>query len=130
MSGARTVPASLKAAPEPHTEMDSQAEASVAMDAIRIAPANPGLSRRARIQLHFNLTVLACAGLVLTGVAAAIAGQSDLPTNPTAAAIARGLMVAVPIAVGLYAWHRRPDERFGPVLVAAGFGWFLTTLAE
>ena len=39
-------------------------------------------------------------------------------------------MVAVPIAVGLYAWHRRPDERFGPLLVAAGFGWFLTTLAE
>jgi signal transduction histidine kinase len=36
----------------------------------------------------------------------------------------------MPIAVGLYAWHRRPGERFGPLLVAAGFGWFLTTLAE
>jgi signal transduction histidine kinase len=85
---------------------------------------------RAQLRLHFNLSALGSAGLVCTVVAAAIAATSDLPTNPTAAAIARALMVAVPIAVGLYAWHRRPDERFGPLLVAAGFGWFLTTLAE
>jgi signal transduction histidine kinase len=85
---------------------------------------------RARLRLHFNLSALGSAGLVCTVVAAAIAATSDLPTNPTAAAIARALMVAVPIAVGLYAWHRRPDERFGLLLVAAGFGWFLTTLAE
>jgi signal transduction histidine kinase len=39
-------------------------------------------------------------------------------------------MVGVPIVVGIYAWHRRPDDRFGPLLVAVGFGWFLTTLAE
>ena len=110
--------------------MDSHADASTALDALRIAPANSGLTRRARLRLHFNLTAVGSAGLVLTAVAAAIAANSDLPTNPTAAAIARALMVAVPIAVGLYAWHRRPDERFGPLLVAAGFGWFLTTLAE
>ena len=110
--------------------MDSHADASTALDALRIAPANSGLTRRARLQLHFNLSALGSAGLVCTVVAAAIAATSDLPTNPTAAAIARALMVAVPISVGLYAWHRRPDERFGPVLVAAGFGWFLTTLAE
>jgi signal transduction histidine kinase len=39
-------------------------------------------------------------------------------------------MVAVPVAVGAYAWSRRPDERFGRLLMLAGFGWFLTTLAE
>ena len=110
--------------------MDSQVDASTAMGALRIPPAKSGLSRRARLQLHFNLTTLGCAGVVATAVAAGIAASSDLPTNPTAAAIARALMVAVPIAVGLYAWHTRPDERFGPILVAAGFGWFLTTLAE
>jgi signal transduction histidine kinase len=108
--------------------MDSQPDASAAVGALRIAPANSGLARRAR--LHVNLAAIGAAGLVLTGVAAAIAGSSALPANPTASAIARGLMVAVPIAVGLYAWRRRPGERFGPVLVAAGFGWFLTTLAE
>ena len=46
------------------------------------------------------------------------------------AAIGRVLMFGVPIAVGLYAWRTRPDQRFGPLLAAAGFGWFLTTLAE
>ena len=81
-------------------------------------------------RLTFNLTAVAFAGVALTAVAAAIAAHSDVPANPTAAAIARALMVAMPVAVGLYAWHRRPDERFGPLLVAAGFGWFLTTLAE
>ena len=100
------------------------------MGAPRIAPANSGLRRPARLRLTFNLTAVGFAGVALTAVAAAIAANSDLPANPTAAAIARALMVAVPIAVGLYAWHRRPDERFGPLLVAAGFGWFLTTLAE
>ena len=111
--------------------MDSHADASAAVDALRIAPANSGLTRRARLRLHFNLTAL---GMRRAGAAPPSPRRSrprsDLPTNPTAAAIARGLMVAVPIAVGLYAWHRRPDERFGPLLVAAGFGWFLTTLAE
>jgi hypothetical protein len=27
-------------------------------------------------------------------------------------------------------WYRRPEERFGRVLVAAGAAWFVTTLAE
>jgi signal transduction histidine kinase len=29
------------------------------------------------------------------------------------------------IAVGLIAWARRPASRFGPLLAAGGFGWFL-----
>jgi signal transduction histidine kinase len=44
-------------------------------------------------------------------------------------AVARVLMVAVPIAVGLYAWRRPPFERFGTLLVVTGFAWSLTTLA-
>ena len=34
------------------------------------------------------------------------------------------------MAVGAYAWHRGPDRRFGLVLIAAGAGWAVTTLAE
>jgi signal transduction histidine kinase len=110
--------------------MDSQVDVSTSVGALRVGPAKSGLTRRARIRLTFHLTAVGFAGVALTAVAAAIATHSDLPSNPTAAAVARGLMVAMPIAVGLYAWHRRPGERFGPLLVAAGFGWFLTTLAE
>ena len=92
------------------------------MDSHPDAPAAAGGAPR--------LLAVALAGAVLTGLAATVAAVSDIPENPSLAATGRALMVAVPIAVGLYAWHRRPDERFGHLLVAAGFGWFLTTLAE
>jgi signal transduction histidine kinase len=61
-------------------------------------------------------------------VAIALSGTDS--GAPGLVALARALMVGVPIGVGLYAWHRRPRERFGPLLVAVGFGWFLTTFAE
>jgi signal transduction histidine kinase len=45
-------------------------------------------------------------------------------------ALARALMVGLPLAVGLYALRQHPNERFGRVLVIAGAAWFVTTLAE
>ena len=45
-------------------------------------------------------------------------------------AFVRVLTVAAPIAVGVFALHRPPFERFGRLLVVAGFVWFLTTLAN
>ena len=39
-------------------------------------------------------------------------------------AIARGLMVGVPIGVGVYARRRTPFERFGALLIIAGLGWW------
>jgi signal transduction histidine kinase len=78
---------------------------------------------------HGALVGLAVAGAAaaLTAAAIALAGTAS---HPGQAAFGRALMVVTPIAVGLYAWYRRPDERFGLMLVAAGFGWFVTTLAE
>ena len=46
-----------------------------------------------------------------------------------AEAAARALMVGAPLGVGAYALRRPPFARFGVLLVAAGFAWFLTTLA-
>jgi signal transduction histidine kinase len=34
------------------------------------------------------------------------------------------------ISCGLLGWARRPQSRIGPLIVLAGFGWFLGTLAE
>ena len=45
-------------------------------------------------------------------------------------AFVRMLTVAAPIAVGVFALHRPPFERFGELLIAAGSLWFLTTLAN
>ncbi|HEY7599215.1 MAG TPA: histidine kinase dimerization/phosphoacceptor domain-containing protein, partial [Candidatus Limnocylindrales bacterium] len=75
------------------------------------------------------LLVLALAGVAAT-VAAASLGFAGGHEQPGLTALARALIVGVPIAVGLYAWSRRPSQRFGLLLVAAGGGWFLATLSE
>ena len=61
---------------------------------------------------------------------AALLAHAGAESQPGLSAFARALMVAVPMAVGAYAWHRGPDARFGLVLIVAGAGWAVTTLAE
>src|SRR3954470_22798375 len=63
-------------------------------------------------------------------VAAAAITVSDASGDSWLAAAGRASMVGVPVAVGLYAWRNRPEGRFGPLLLGAGFIWFLSTLAE
>jgi signal transduction histidine kinase len=67
------------------------------------------------------------AGIGLAGASAAVTYHS---TGSTAAAIARGLIVAAPVCVGAYAWHHRPGERFGLLLMLTGFGWFVANFSE
>ncbi len=81
-------------------------------------------------RLRLKLTAAAAAGVVLSGLSVQVVLSGPTTTDTGFAAAARALMVAVPVGVGIYAWHRRPEQRFGPLLVAAGYGWFLTTLAE
>ena len=73
-------------------------------------------------------------GLALAGAAASVAaaalGYAGAAGQPGLTALARAVIVGAPIAIGLYAWSRRPSERFGVLLVAAGGGWFLATLSE
>ena len=81
-------------------------------------------TRMARIVAAAALgVVLTCASVVVT-----VLGHDS--GDIALVASVRALMVAVPIAVGCYAWHRRPNERFGPLLIVAGLLWFVTTLAE
>jgi signal transduction histidine kinase len=77
-----------------------------------------------------RIAAAAVGGALLCCVSVAVTLSGADSDNPALAAAGRALMVAVPVAVGCYAWYRRPGERFGPLLIAAGFGWFLTTLAE
>ncbi len=63
-------------------------------------------------------------------VAISVAAALQAEAETGLVALARACMVGVPVAVGLYAWYARLNERFGLLLVAAGAGWFLTTLAE
>jgi signal transduction histidine kinase len=72
------------------------------------------------------LCAAAVAACATTG-ALTVSGSSS--ENAASEAAARMLTVAVPIAVGFFALHRPPFERFGALLVLAGFAWFTTTLA-
>ena len=81
-------------------------------------------------EAHLKLAAAGAVGVVVTAGAAALGASGEPGDHAALVAMGRALMVAVPIAAGLYAHFRRPDERFGLLLVAAGFGWFLTTLSE
>jgi signal transduction histidine kinase len=85
------------------------------------------VAQRDRRQLLLVSYGLAALVAVTVSVAVALAGARD---HPGLVALARGSIVATPLAVGLHAWYRRRGERFGAVLVAAGFASFATTLAE
>ena len=78
---------------------------------------------------HWALLAVALAGAAATAAAAAL-GYAGAAGQPGLAALARALIVGAPIAIGLYAWSRRPSQRFGLLLVAAGGLWFLASLSE
>src|SRR5215216_1833686 len=69
-------------------------------------------------------------GAALCALAAAITIAGNESAYAWLEAVARGLLVGGPIAVGLYARRRPPFARFGTLLIAVGFVAFGTTLAE
>ena len=76
-------------------------------------------------------TAIACTiGLALTAFAVAVTARNPSSTDPWIAAVARGTIVAVPIAVGVYARAWRSYRRFGLMLILMGAGWSLVALAE
>jgi signal transduction histidine kinase len=79
---------------------------------------------------HFLEPALAGVGGALCVLAAAITLSGTTAEYAWLAAVARGVVVAAPIAVGLYAWRLPAFRRFGALLVATGFVVFLATLAE
>jgi hypothetical protein len=44
--------------------------------------------------------------------------------------VARGIVVAVPVAIGLYAWRRPASARFGRLLVGFSGVWFVALLSS
>ena len=70
------------------------------------------------------------AGAALSATAAAMTAAGSAAEHPALEAIARALMVGVPIGVGVYARTRPASARFGTLLILTGAAWFLTTLAS
>jgi signal transduction histidine kinase len=75
---------------------------------------------------------VALVALAGAGAAAAVIGitlRID-ETARVADAVLVGWVVAAYIGCGLIAWSRRPANRFGPLMIIAGFGPLLSRLAE
>ena len=77
-----------------------------------------------------RLTALGVLGLALCAVSVAIARTDPAASGRTAQATISVLTIAALLGVGLYAWHREGEGRFGPVLFATGICWFFVTLSD
>jgi signal transduction histidine kinase len=87
-------------------------------------------SRGSPNQRFLVLGVVSAAGVAACAATVAVTLSGTQSSNPALEAQVQAALVAVPIAVGLYVWYRAPWTRFAKLLVAAGFAWFLATLAQ
>jgi signal transduction histidine kinase len=85
--------------------------------------ASPLVLRRAGLPVAIAATGAAT-------VLAAVMGANAATADVALVAIARALMVGVPLGVGLYAWQHHHGDRFGALLMLTGAACLLTTLAE
>jgi signal transduction histidine kinase len=79
---------------------------------------------------RLTLALVAAAGVALCVVSVAVVLSTPGPGDRPLIALGYALVIAVPVAVGLWTWYARSENRFGRLLVAAGFLWFLPTLAS
>ena len=77
----------------------------------RVRPAWPPLTPSWAAALALPLLVAAAVRLALT---------SGHLAHPAAAAAYRAYLIAVPMLIGLAWWRRRPESRYGPLLVVLG----------
>jgi len=78
--------------------------------------------------LHRALAALALIGLVLVGLTVALSLTSDHIEDRGLNAAIVSLLMSTYIGVGLYAWWRRPQNRFGAIMTAVGFLAFSAAL--
>jgi signal transduction histidine kinase len=77
--------------------------------------------------LLWAVTLAGCAAAACT---VAVDLTSDHLSQPVVHAILLDWAALPYIFGGVVAWWRRPDSRFGPLMVAAGFGMFLASLGS
>ncbi|HEX6460813.1 MAG TPA: histidine kinase [Thermoleophilaceae bacterium] len=70
----------------------------------------------------------ACAA-ALTATAVVVSLASSINHHRGLVAVSHALLIATPVAVGLYALRRQPENRFARLLIAAGFLWAPSLLA-
>ena len=80
------------------------------------------------IALNRALGVLAVLAVGLYGIAVLLGVETEHIEQPAIPLAVFGALMASWVGVGLYAWSRRPRNRVGMLMTAAGFASFLTSL--
>ncbi|HET6508587.1 MAG TPA: histidine kinase [Baekduia sp.] len=80
--------------------------------------------------LRAALGALFAAAVAMAAVFVALVTSSDHQANPGLTATIGAAIGLSYCGIGLFAWLRRPHNRFGALLTAVGFAWMLTGLTE
>jgi signal transduction histidine kinase len=92
------------------------------------APPWNGGTGAARPPRPYVLWAIAVAGCAAAAGSVWLAFASDHVAEPGLQAALIDWITLPYILAGLFAWWRRPDSRFGPLMIAAGFVTFLSSL--
>jgi signal transduction histidine kinase len=82
-----------------------------------------------RAPRRFVLWSIAVLGCAAAGLSMFLALNSDHVAEPGLQAALMDWITLPYILAGVFAWSRRPDSRFGPLMIAAGFTMFVSSLA-
>ena len=93
--------------------------------------AEPGATRATLRLLEFGTIALAGCTAAAFSIAAALRNPAVGPDlgEPLVIALLANWITVSYVLCGLFAWWRRPESRFGPLMVAAGFVNFVSTLS-
>jgi signal transduction histidine kinase len=85
-------------------------------------------TREPRAPRRFVLWSIALAGFAAAGLLMWLALVSDHVAEPGLQAALTDWITLPYILAGVIAWSRRPDSRFGPLMIASGFAMFLSSV--
>jgi signal transduction histidine kinase len=96
------------------------------MTATSVVSLSPARATRPGHGLMISLALVSAAVCALAAAFVAANTTRDAPDR----AVLEALVVGVPMAAGLFALGSPNDARFGAILLATGYAWSLTALAE
>jgi signal transduction histidine kinase len=86
--------------------------------------------RRGARRWEWGSALISFAALACAVGAVVIAVNNSAGEHRALSGVSNGATIAIFVSVGLFAWRRDPGNNFGPLLVVAGFGWFLVSLGS
>jgi hypothetical protein len=87
-------------------------------------------ARLAHAPRPLTLWAIAAAGAAAIAISVAFALSSDHLSEPGVHAALLNWITLTYVSAGLVAWWRRPESRFGQLMVTAGFAIFLSSLSS